>query len=114
MPGDSPLNGSDYLMLGFDYELRRQGYLGNACQIILELDRTISPDVLRQRLSTLVQRYPVLASRPAGWFNPRWKSTPFAPSVRSHTAVTANLYQPLALHRGELFRFDIISLSTFR
>ncbi|MFO1513795.1 MAG: hypothetical protein U1F83_12905 [Verrucomicrobiota bacterium] len=108
MPGDSPLNGSDYLMLGFDYELRRQGYAGNSCQIILELDCAISPDALRQRLTTLVQRHPILASRPAGLFSPRWKSVPFVPSVRVHTATPENLSEPLAVSRGELFRFDLI------
>ncbi len=109
MPGDSPLNGSDYLMLGFDYELRRQGYAGNSCQIILELDRAISPDALRQRLSILVQRHLILASRPAGWFSPRWKSVPFVPSVRVHTAKPENLSEPLVVSRGELFRFDLIA-----
>jgi len=111
MPGDSPLNGSDYLMLGFDYELRRQGYPGNSCQIVLELDRTISADTLRQRLSTLVQRYPILACRPGGWFSPRWKSVTAVanvPTVRVHTALGEKLLQPLALRRGELFRFDLI------
>ena len=39
------LNGSDYLMLGFDYELRRRGFAGNSCQIVLELNFVISPDV---------------------------------------------------------------------
>lgn len=109
MPGDSPLNGSDYLMLGFDHELRRQGYPGNSCQIVLELDRAISADALRQRLSTLTQRHPILASRPAGWFKPRWQSVPFIPSVRVHATAPANLQGPLALQRGELFRFDLIA-----
>ena len=36
MNADRPLNGSDYLMLGFDHELRRHGFAGNACQIVLE------------------------------------------------------------------------------
>jgi len=111
MHGDLPLNGSDYLMLGFDYELRRQGYAGNSCQIVLELDRAISADALRQRLSALVQRHPILASRPAGWFSPKWKSVlsvPFVPSVRVHTAGGEKLFEPLALSRGELFRFDLI------
>jgi len=108
MPGDSPLNGSDYLMLGFDHELRRQGYPGNSCQIVLELDRAISADALRLRLSTLTQRHPILASRPAGWFKPRWQSVPFIPSVRVHATAPANLQEPLALQRGELFRFDLI------
>lgn len=107
MPGDSPLNGSDYLMLGFDHELRRQGYPGNSCQIVLELDRAISADALRQRLNALVQRHPILASRPAGWFAPRWKSVApatFNPSVR---VAPGNPAEPLAVSRGELFRFDL-------
>ncbi len=111
MPGNSPLNGSDYLMLGFDYELRRQGYSGNSCQIILELDRRISPDALRQRLSTLVQRHSILASRPAGWFSPRWQPVapvPLVPSVRVHHHSLENASEPLALKRGELFRFDLL------
>jgi diacylglycerol O-acyltransferase / wax synthase len=111
MPGDLPLNGSDYLMLGFDYELRRQGYPGNSCQIILELDRTISPDTLRQRLTTLVQHHPILASRPAGWFSPKWKSVAsvaFVPSVRVHPTAPENLPEALAVSRGELFRFDLL------
>ena len=110
MPGDSPLNGSDYLMLGFDYELRRQGYPGNSCQIVLELNRKISADALRQRLNFLVQRYPILASRPAGWFTPRWKAVSpvaFVPSVRVHGSASQSL-EPLTLKRGELFRFDLI------
>lgn len=111
MPGDSPLNGSDYLMLGFDYELRRQGYAGNSCQIILELDRPIAANALRQRLSVLAQRHPILASRPVGWFSPKWKSVasvPFVPSVRAHSTAPKELNEPLALDRGELFRFDLI------
>lgn len=111
MPGDSPLNGSDYLMLGFDYELRRQGYPGNACQIMLELDRAISPEALRERLGALRQRHPVLASRPAGWFPPRWQpvsSAAVVPTVRVHRAASATLTEPLAMARGELFRFDLI------
>jgi diacylglycerol O-acyltransferase len=111
MHGDLPLNGSDYLMLGFDYELRRQGYPGNSCQIILELDRPISADALRQRLVTLAGRFPILASRPAGWFHPRWKSgasVPFVPSVRVHSAAP----EPLAIHRGELFRFELVERAT--
>jgi len=112
MPGDLPLNGSDYLMLGFDYELRRQGYPGNSCQIILELDRAISADALRQRLSTLAQRHPILASRPAGWISPRWSSVACVPSVLSHLeqpGLRETLCDtPLNIHRGELFRFDLI------
>lgn len=115
MQGDTPLNGSDYLMLGFDYELRRNGYAGNLCQIMLELDRAVSPDALRQRLFELVKRHPILASRPGGWFNPKWKAVPsvaFVPSVRVHgdqPGLRERLCDtPLIQKRGELFRFDLI------
>src|SRR5690348_16690561 len=102
MPGNLPLNGSDYLMLGFDYELRRQGYPGNSCQIVLELDRKISADALRQRLNFLVQRYPILASRPVGWFTPHWKSVSSVasvPSVRVHSSAFQS-FEPLLLKHG--------------
>src|SRR5882672_9375816 len=86
MPGDSPLNGSDYLMLGFDYELRRKGYAGNSCQIVLELASAISSEALRERLVELSKRYPILHARPGGWLSPKWKLPTVAsvPSVRVH------------------------------
>jgi len=114
MQGDPPLNGSDYLMLGFDYELRRRGYAGNSCQIVLELDQAISADALRQRLGQLAERHPILLSRPGGWFSPKWisPSAPFGPSVRTHRD-QPDLREmlsdePLAIRRGELFRFDLV------
>jgi hypothetical protein len=114
MQGDTPLNGSDYLMLGFDYELRRKGYGGNSCQIILKLDRAIAPDALRQRLIGLAKRHPVLVSRPGGWLSPKWKapSVPLVPSVRVHRD-QPNLREklsdePLAVRQGELLRFDLV------
>ena len=74
MKGDPQLNGSDYLMLGFDYELRRQGFAGNSCQIVLELGAPIAAADLRQRVADLVRRYPILHARPGGSFLPKWKS----------------------------------------
>ncbi|MGC3958810.1 MAG: hypothetical protein QM813_12995 [Verrucomicrobiota bacterium] len=115
MPGKLPLHGCDYLMLGFDHELRRHGYAGNSCQIELELDAAIAPEVLRQRIMVLVNRHPVLRARPGGWLIPRWK-LPSAhaplPQVRVHRE-TPGLREklcdePIALRRGELFRFDLI------
>jgi hypothetical protein len=108
------LNGSDYLMLGFDYELRRCGFAGNSCQIVLELDSTISPDALKKRLADLLNRYPILNARPGGIFLPKWKLPrhPITPQVRIHRN-SPNLRQrladePLAMKRGELLRFDLI------
>ena len=43
-------NGCDTLMLGFDYELRRRGFAGNSCQIVLELSTPIDPERLSRRL----------------------------------------------------------------
>ena len=81
------LNGPDYLMLGFDHELRRHGFAGNTCQITLELGAAISPDALRQRLAVLVREHPVLRTRPGGVIFPKWKparSSSAYPQVRVH------------------------------
>jgi hypothetical protein len=114
MPANPQLNGSDYLMLGFDYELRRRGFAGNSCQIVLELNSTISPDALKKRLADLVNRFPILNARPGGIFLPKWKlpRRPIAPQTRVHRD-SPNLRQqladePLAIKRGELLRFDLI------
>jgi hypothetical protein len=37
-------NGSDQIMRTFDYELRRHGFAGNQCQIVLELVGKISAE----------------------------------------------------------------------
>ena len=120
MPGDLPLNGCDFLMLGFDHEMRRCGYAGNSCQIELELDSSISPDALRRRIAELVTRHPILRARPGGWFMPKWKlpskpfvaSAPSVPSVRLHRespGLREKLCdQPLNPKCGELFRFDLV------
>jgi hypothetical protein len=114
MRANPQLNGSDYLMLGFDYELRRRNFAGNSCQIVLELDSTISSDALKKRLADLVNRYPILNARPGGIFLPKWKlpRSPIAPQVRVHRD-SPDLRQqladePLAMKRGELLRFDLI------
>lgn len=115
MPADLPLNGCDYLMLGFDHELRRQGYAGNSCQIVLELDRVIAPTALRQRLELLAQRHPILRARPGGFFKTKWKpvAAPAGfPPVRVHQeqpGLAEKLCdEPLNVRGGELFRFDLI------
>jgi hypothetical protein len=115
MPGKLPLNGCDFLMLGFDYEMRRHGYAGNSCQIELELDAAISPETLRKRIADLVNRHPILRARPGGWLMPKWKlpgdNAPM-PQVRvhrEHSGWREKLCdEPLNLKRGELFRFDLI------
>lgn len=120
MPGDLPLNGCDFLMLGFDHEMRRHGYAGNSCQIELELDSIISPDGLRKRIAELVNRHPILRARPGGWLMPKWKlprepfvsSSASVPSVRVHRESPGLRDElcdkPLAAKRGELFRFDLV------
>jgi hypothetical protein len=115
MSGNLHLNGSDYLMLGFDHELRRQGFAGNSCQITLELGATISPDTLRQRLAVLVNRHPVLRTRPGGMIFQKWKIACGAtayPQVRVHRhepSLDQKLFnEPLTSRRGELLRFDLI------
>ena len=115
MPAKLPLSGCDNLMLSFDYELRRLGYAGNSCQVVLELAAAISPDALRKRLADLVARYPLLCARPGGIFLPEWKlpgRTPPLPQVRMHRdgpGLREKICNdPLALKRGELLRFDLI------
>jgi hypothetical protein len=106
-------NGCDTLMLGFDYELRRRGFAGNSCQIVLELSTAIDPDRLGKRVAELVRQHPILCSRPARGLNlkPQWKTTRAAPIVRVHADVP-NIRQklfnePLNIHRGELVRLDL-------
>ena len=114
MTGDRPLNGSDYLMLGFDHELRQHGYAGNSCQIILELAAAIPPDALRRRLETITTQCPVVNARAKGFIRPKWKlpRKAAAPKVRVHredAALCENLVnEPLDSQRGELMRFDLI------
>ena len=121
MHGDPPLNGSDYLMLGFDYELRRRGYAGNSCQIVLELDRAISAGALRRRLTELTKRHPILRAHPGGWLGTKWKvpADPFASAAQSvlvhrdRSGLREKLSdEPLAIRRGELFRFDLVERDT--
>ena len=105
-------NGCDTLMLGFDHELRSRGFVGNSCQIVLELAGTIDPALLEQRVAALTRQHPVLSARPARGLTPRWKPTNALPRVRVHVHAT-NLPQrlfnePLDIHRGELIRFDLI------
>ncbi len=113
MSTDLPHNGCDTLMLGFDYELRRRGFAGNSCQIVMELSTAIDPVRLEKRLAKLVRQHPVLCSRPARGLNlkPRWKPTRAMPLVRVHSNVTdlgKKLFnEPLDIHRGELVRFDL-------
>jgi hypothetical protein len=109
------LNGSDQLMRGFDYELRRRGFAGNQCQIILELAGKISPEVLQKRIAELINNFPILRSRPSGLFRPKWKRighTVIGPQCRGHRDAP-NLRQklfnePLRMNRGELMRFDFV------
>src|SRR5437762_2303776 len=77
-------NGCDILMLGFDYELRRRGFAGNPCQIILELAADVDPVRLEQRLADLARQYPVLCSRSGRGLDlkPRWKPVRARPRVR--------------------------------
>ena len=100
-------------MLGFDYELRRQGFAGNSCQIRLELSAGIDPERLRQRVAELARQHPILCSRPGRGLNlkPCWKSTRAVPRVRVHEPaedLPQRLFnEPLDVRHGELLRFDL-------
>jgi hypothetical protein len=112
------LNGCDYLMLGFDHELRRRGFAGNSCQMVLDLSAAISADELRRRLRLLFDHYPILNARPGSLFMPKWKlpgRTLSELMVRVHRD-EPGLHQrivndPLDLNTGELIRFDLIELA---
>ncbi len=106
-------NGCDTLMLGFDYELRRRGFAGNSCQIVMELASAVDADRLIERVNQLAREIPILSSRPARGLNlkPRWKPTGKMPVVRVHSSANGsigNLFNdPLRIDRGELIRFDV-------
>jgi hypothetical protein len=109
------LNGCDYLMLGFDRELRRQGFAGNGCQIVLNLASPILPSALQQQLDLVWGRHPLLGAHPGGWIMPQWKARRKGappPQVRVHAdevGLEARLFnEPLALVAGELARFDLV------
>ncbi|MFO1487278.1 MAG: hypothetical protein U1F65_02260 [Verrucomicrobiota bacterium] len=115
MPATFSLTGCDNLMHSFDYELRRSGYAGNACQVVLELSAPISADALRKRVAELVGKYPILTAHVGGMFVPQWKlasGQPVMPQVRTHREAAGLREQisnePLAMSRGELFRFDLV------
>jgi hypothetical protein len=114
MSGNPHLNGTDYLMLGFDYELRRKGFAGYSCQIVLELKSAISAAMLQERLRTLTGEHRMLNAKPGGIFLPRWKFPRHAqePRVRVHRdepgRCDAIVNEPLAARAGELVRFDFI------
>lgn len=112
MHGDYQLNGPDYLMLGFDHELRRQGFAGNTCQIVLKLGGAISPETLTRRLGELAAHHPIISARPAGIVWPKWKipSRPQPPKLRVHQGMTAGhapINERLDARSGELMRFDL-------
>src|SRR5438876_11161493 len=115
MRHNARLNGCDYLMLGFDHELRRAGFAGNSCQIVLELGSAISLDALKKRVADLLNYFPILRARPGGMVFPTWNcrghSATF-PQIRIHSdqpALACQIFnEPLAMNRGELLRFDLI------
>src|SRR5437868_1606647 len=113
--GKIALNGCDYLMLGFDHELRRLGYTGNSCQIILKLGGRLPRETLERRLQQIVKHWPILQARPGGVFLPQWKlarSSPGGIRLRTHgdePQIDCGIVnEPLDLDRGELLRFDLI------
>ena len=111
------LNGSDQVMRTFDYELRRHGFAGNQCQIVLELAGEISPAALRQRLAVLQKEFPILNARVQKYWRPRWKIPTAARNeiaVRVHPVAAPSLREkllnePLRVPHGKLMRFDLVA-----
>lgn len=115
MKSSTPLNGSDQLMCSFDYELRRHGFAGNQCQIILALAGPVSAEALKARLAALQAEFPMMNARTVKFFRPRWKlpaSAGLEIPVRTHREtpeLAGQLFnEPLRIHRGELMRFDLV------
>jgi hypothetical protein len=115
MKREQPLNGSDQLMRGFDFESRRRGFAGNQCQIILELAGKISAETLQARVTALQKEFPILLARLGGLFKPKWKicdATKNTVPVRLHLEQPGLrqhlLNEPLNLKRGQLMRFDLV------
>src|SRR6266704_48474 len=115
MRNNARLNGCDYLMLGFYYELRRCGFAGNSCQIVLEIGSAISLDALKKSLGDVINHFPILRARPGGMVFPKWNSlghAATAPQIRIYRdepALARKIFnEPLAMNRGELLRFDLI------
>jgi hypothetical protein len=116
MTSSQPLNGSDQLMRGFDYESRRRGFAGNHCQVILELAAPISADPLKTRLLQLQSQFSIIHAPLGGLFKPRWtlRPRPELPiPVRTHTDTPGLreklLNEPLHPKRGQLMRFDLVA-----
>lgn len=98
-------------MRGFDHEMRRHGFAGNQCQIILELAATIAPEVLQKRLDTRQKEFPILSARVGKFFKPKWKIPAYAKkeiTVRLHRASERQKLFNEPLRRGELIRFDLV------
>lgn len=116
MKNSPSFNGSDQLMRGFDFESRRHGFAGNHCQIILELAARISPEMVGKRMAELLNQFPILCSRPTGFFRPKWKTIAsharIGPQYRVHRdepSLRQKLFnEPLRVNRGELMRFDFV------
>ncbi len=115
MKNSVPLNGSDQLMRGFDFELRRRGFAGNQCQIILELAARISPEELENRVAALQKEFPMLNARVGGIFKPKWKIPPRVKAVvlvrvfLDEPGLRQKLFnEPLCVKRGVLMRFDLV------
>jgi hypothetical protein len=121
MKNNSPLNGSDQLMRGFDFELRRRGFAGNQCEIVLELAAKISPGVLQARLTSLQDEFPMLNARVGGIFKPKWKIPAIVSGEipvclhRDEPNLRQRLFnEPLQIKCGELMRFDLIERDNAR
>ena len=85
------LNGSDCIMLAFDYQMRRLGAPGNMGQIILGLSSRFSETDFRNQISLVKKRFPIInAVLKRGLFNriPYWEvdadsGLPY-PQVKTH------------------------------
>ncbi len=115
MKSSLPFNGSDQIMRAFDYELRRHGFAGNQCQIVLELAGKFPPEDLQARLAVLQKEFPVFNARVGKIWRPHWK---IMERVKSVVPVLVHLdapglrqklfNDPLWTNRGVQMRFDLV------
>lgn len=121
------LNGTDCLMLAFDYQMKHCGFAGNLAQIVLGLPEQISESRLRERLTEITRKYPIIAARlkrPLFRRIPYWhilnSSSPAPPRICVHTCDSDTwrhdretlkrdiLNTPLKGRKGEWIRFDLL------
>lgn len=123
------LNGTDCLMLAFDYQMRKLGFAGNLAQVVLGIPDPISERQLRKRLETIADQYAIMTAKQkrslikripfwdisssAGRKHPHILFHPCRQGAAwedSHALKRKILNSPLQNKNGEWLRLDLIEL----